>query len=197
MTRRTVYVVALVAFLAASVMTLTSIVVPRWIGWNRQTLSGGYIHYTYGLHERCSSLTHTCTRFPTKRDCYDGDRYFCFMWRSVGFLMSLAVVLEGMTLIAFVLVLAGGKQKREHGWKVLCGVIVLAAAVQASGMGLVAHLYQNDDRFFPGWKLDTSFVLCAISWSVQILLAAAIGATAILLPREGGYELIPGDSSQG
>jgi hypothetical protein len=54
-----------------------------------------------------------------------------------------------------------------------------------------AHLYDNDDRFFPGWKLDTSWILCTVSWSVMILLAGIISSTALLLPPEGGYELIP------
>lgn len=59
------------------------------------------------------------------------------MWRSVGFLMSFAVVIEGMTLIAFIVVLAGGKQKREKGWKVLCGLLVLAALIQCAGMAII------------------------------------------------------------
>lgn len=56
-----------------------------------------------------------------------------------------------------------------------------------------AYLYDNDDRFFPGWKLDISWVLCTVSWSVMLLLGCGITATALLLPMEGGYELIPDD----
>lgn len=59
------------------------------------------------------------------------------MWRSVGFLISLAVVLEGMTFVAFVVILAGGKQMRETGWKMLTVFLVLIGLVQAGGMGLV------------------------------------------------------------
>ena len=54
-----------------------------------------------------------------------------------------------------------------------------------------AFLYHDDDRFFPGWQLDTSWVLCTISWSTMILLAVGIASAALLLPAEGGYELIP------
>ncbi len=56
---------------------------------------------------------------------------------------------------------------------------------------LQAFLYDNDDRFFPGWKLDFSWVLCTASWSVLVILAGGIVASAFLLPSEGGYELIP------
>ncbi|KAL8993395.1 MAG: hypothetical protein Q9188_007340, partial [Gyalolechia gomerana] len=190
MTRRSVYAGALVVFLAACAMTLASIIIPRWISWDSETPSGQHIHYTYGLHRRCSSLTHTCEYFPHKQDCH-GDRYFCSMWRSVGFLMSFAVVIEGMTLIAFIVILGGGKQKREQGWKVISGLLVLSALIQCAGMAIIAFLYDNDDRFFPGWKLDSSWVLCTISWSVEIIMAGGIAATALLLPSEGGYELIP------
>ena len=146
------------------------------------------------------------------------------MWRSVGFLMSFAVVMEGMTLITFVVVIAGGKQKRESGWKILTGLLILVALIQCTAMALVvgfspfpfcvpddgrdgwhgpsfqhkltdegqqAYLYNSDDRFFPGWKLDTSWILCTVSWSMMIVLAGLISSAAVFLPQEGGYELIP------
>ncbi|KAK3173440.1 hypothetical protein OEA41_006769 [Lepraria neglecta] len=191
MTRKLVFGTALVAFLAACALTLTSIIVPRWISWDSETPSGERIHY--GLHRRCSSLTNSCDHFPQYQDCH-GDRYFCSMWRSVGFLMSFAIVLEGMTLITYIVILAGGKQKRESGWKILCGLHVLCGALQLAGMAIIAFLYDNDDRFFPGWKLDVSWIVCTISWSITYLLAGGIAAAAIWMPQEGGYELIPGDS---
>lgn len=57
-----------------------------------------------------------------------------------------------------------------------------------------AYLYDHDDRFFVGWRLDTSWILCTVSWSVQFLTALGISAAVFVLPEEGGYELIPGDS---
>lgn len=59
------------------------------------------------------------------------------MWRSVGFLMSFAVVIEGMTLIAFIVVLVGGKQKREQGWTVVSGLLLLAGLIQCAGMAII------------------------------------------------------------
>ena len=116
--------------------------------------SGVPIHYTYGLHSRCNSVTDECNYFPQQADCHGDERAFCTLWRSVGFLMSLAVVLEGMTLIAFVVMLAGGKQKRENGWRIVCALLCIVAVVQCLAMAFIAYLYNNDDRFFPGWKLD-------------------------------------------
>ena len=59
-----------------------------------------------------------------------------------------------------------------------------------------AFLYNNDDRFFPPWNLDISWVFCTVSWIVMILLACGISAAAIWLPQEEGYELIPGGNWQ-
>ena len=62
------------------------------------------------------------------------------MWRSVAFLMSFAVVLEGMTLIAYIVILAAGKQARETGWKLLSLLLVFVAVVHCAAMGLVVCL---------------------------------------------------------
>ncbi|ODM16457.1 hypothetical protein SI65_07964 [Aspergillus cristatus] len=94
--------------------------------------------YSYGLHRRCSSLTDTCESFPQGEDCHGEDRYFCSMWRSVGFLMSFAVVLEGISVVSYLIILSGGKRLRESGWKVLSLLIVLGAVVQAGSVSIVA-----------------------------------------------------------
>lgn len=65
------------------------------------------------------------------------------MWRSVGFLMSFAVVIEGMTLVAFIVIVAGGKQKREQGWKVLGGLLAFSALVQCAGMAIIVSLVSS------------------------------------------------------
>ena len=104
-------------------------------------------HYSYGLHRRCSSLSDTCESFPQREDCHGEDRYFCSMWRSVGFLMSFAIVLEGMSIVAYVIVLAGGKQLRESGWKVLSLLMVLSALVQAASMSIVVGILSSISFF--------------------------------------------------
>lgn len=54
--------------------------------------------------------------------------------------MSFAVVMEGMTLITFIVVLAGGKQKREQGWKVMSALLVLAGLIQCAGSAIIVSL---------------------------------------------------------
>lgn len=59
------------------------------------------------------------------------------MWRSVGFLMSFAVVLEGMSMVAYVIILSGGKRLRENGWRLLSILIILSVILQAASMSIV------------------------------------------------------------
>jgi len=57
--------------------------------------------------------------------------------------MSLGVVFEGMTLVAFLVLLFGGKQKREAGWGVLALLICVAATVQCAAMSLVVRVIRE------------------------------------------------------
>ncbi|KAJ9263470.1 hypothetical protein DTO271D3_2181 [Paecilomyces variotii] len=191
LTKTIVYTGSLLVFLAAFGLTIASIIIPKWVSYHSDKPN---FHYSYGLHRRCSSLTDTCEPFPQYEDCHADDRYFCSMWRSVGFFMSFAVVLEGMTVVAYLIILAGGKQLRESGWSILSLLIMLSAAVQAASMALVAYLYDNDERFFVGWKLDESWIMCTVSWCISLFCAAVVIAAARVLPSEGGYELIPDPS---
>ena len=53
--------------------------------------------------------------------------------------MSFAIVIEGMTLIAYLVILAGGVQKRTTGWKILSGMLVLVGAVQLTSMSIMVR----------------------------------------------------------
>ena len=54
--------------------------------------------------------------------------------------MSFAVVMEGMTLVAYIVLIAGGKQKREQGWKIICGLLFLVGLLQCASMALVVSV---------------------------------------------------------
>jgi len=131
------------------------------------------------------------------------------MWRTVGFLESFGVVIELCTLVSFVVIVAGGVQRRVQGWGVVVGVLLFGAFIQGAGMAIVvcffllgldvkwwliqfqAFLFDNDPRFWSGWQLDASFSLCNASWVLLVLTALGIAASAFYLPAEGDYELIP------
>jgi hypothetical protein len=173
---------------SASVLTIASINIPRWISYYDTASDGTPIAIQIGLHRQCFSTTGTCSHFPETADCHGPDRSFCSLWRSVGFLMSFNVVVEGAMIIAFVTILIGGRPMRERGWKLMSFFLFLVALIQCASMALVAYLYDWDDRFFVGWKLDVSWICATVSWAVSLLLAVVLAGSGLLLPPEGGYE---------
>ncbi|KAI0017467.1 hypothetical protein F4780DRAFT_755546 [Xylariomycetidae sp. FL0641] len=191
MTRQVVYSVALGVFVCTTAMTITSILTPHWVSYSVTAETGSTFSKNIGLHQICSSVdSPSCRPFPNKDDCRD-DQFFCSMWRTSGFLLSFATIVELATLITFLVVMAGGKYKREMGWKLIGGFLLADAVVEFAGMGLVAYLYDTDSQFvIPGWDLDWSFIVCTVSAGVSVLLAASLAASAWLLPPEDDYEYL-------
>jgi len=111
--------------------------------------------------------------------------------------MNFAAVLNMVILIGFVVVLQGGKQKRENGWKVIVCMLVAVALVQCAAMSIVAFLFDNDERFFDGWYLDKSWILCTASWTLTMLSGIFVALSAFIFPNEAGYELIPSERYNG
>lgn len=56
---------------------------------------------------------------------------------------------------------------------------------------LQAFLYDHDSRFFVGWELDKSWILCTVSWSVLLLDLVGVVGAALFMPSEDDYEPIP------
>jgi hypothetical protein len=126
-------------------MTISAILLPNWISFHSSLSPLDDLYIEYGLHQACSSLTSSCRPFPEPQDCQDSNgRYFCSLWRTTGFLMNLAAVLEFVTIVAYIVVLAGGKQKRRAGWKLLSIILLVTGMVQCAAMAIVASLTLYD-----------------------------------------------------
>ncbi|KAG8168548.1 hypothetical protein KVR01_001297 [Diaporthe batatas] len=196
MTRLSVYGVSLAVFIAASALTLTSILVPHWVSMDVESQNSDTLYSQHlGLHHYCNTALpdKPCRTFPDEeKDCDPNDRYFCSMWRTSGFLMSFATIAELATLVCFVVAIGGGQVKREYGWKVLCGLLSVVSVVQFAAMGLISFLYDNDEYFsVQGWRLDTSWILCTVSASVAAVLVGALASCAYFLPPEDdGYNFL-------
>lgn len=198
MTRKLVYSAALVAFASVTAMTLASIALPNWISYSITSIKGHSITRNIGLHEICSSGINslsdlpTCRPFPVERDdCLGDERGFCSIWRTTGFLMSLAIVVELATVVGFLVILSGGKMKRASGWKILSGLLTVVAALLLMAMGTVAYIFDNDDKFsVPGWRLDTSWIMTTVGAAVCLMCAALFPISVHVLPSEGDYEFL-------
>lgn len=59
-----------------------------------------------------------------------------------------------------------------------------------------AYLFETSKRFaVPGWRLDTSWILCTVSGTAVVLAAVGVAVSAYLLPPEDGYEFLYDDPS--
>jgi len=70
----------------------------------------------------------------------------------------------------------------------LCAVLMKERSTDS---GMQAFLFDHDNRFFVGWKLDKSWILCTISWIVLLMDVVGITVAAKMLPAEDDYEPIP------
>ncbi|KAI2640321.1 hypothetical protein GGS21DRAFT_412175 [Xylaria nigripes] len=191
MTRQAVYSVALGVFLCTTVLTIISLVTTHWVTYSVTASTGSTFSKHLGLHESCSSVADPpCRTFPSEEDCRD-DKAFCSLWRSSGFLLSFATIVELATLVSFFVVVTGGKFKRESGWKLIGGLLLADSMVEFASMGIVAWLFEHDSQFVvPGWTLDYSFYLCTTSASVSAVMAVVLAASAYILPPENDYETL-------
>jgi hypothetical protein len=130
------------------------------------------------------------------------------MWRTVGFLASFTTLLCLGGLVTFVVIMSGGKYKRETGWPFAAAFLTLVAVVEFVSISIVvstpgtkvipvqqligqAYLYDHDDQFtIPGWHLDTSFYLSTVGAAISLLAAFGIAFSAYLLPPEEGYDFL-------
>ncbi|KAL2129600.1 hypothetical protein VTI74DRAFT_7534 [Chaetomium olivicolor] len=198
MTHAVVYFAALVALLVATTLTLSALLSPTWVSLSVIPPSGGTVTDTIGLFRRChtsspsspSSATGKCAPFPDAARCRD-DGSFCSMWRTAGFLMSFAFVVELATVVGFFIIMAGGKVKRQGGWKVLGGLLSAVGVVEVGAMAVVAYIYDHDQMFLvPGYRLDSSWLICLGSAGIAMLTGAGLVVSAVLLPPEDGYQLL-------
>ena len=119
-------------------MVLASIVIPSWVTYSVTTLKGDTFEKHIGLHKSCSTLNDPkCRPFPTEELCMAGERYFCSLWRTIGFLASFSAILCLACLVSFLVVMSGGKYKRETGWRLVVGMLSLVSVVQLAIISMV------------------------------------------------------------
>lgn len=161
-------------------MTILSISLPRWVNYSVTTPTGDHIFQTIGLHRSCSNLRDPpCQTFPTDEQCdaaSDDKGRFCHLWRSAGFLANLAVAVQLVTVVAYVFVVAGGKQKRDQGWKVLAGLLTTVGVVEYFIIGIVVSLDLSPRPPFP---LLSLFFFLFFSFCFIVCLRLLANATSV------------------
>ncbi|KAK0616031.1 hypothetical protein B0T17DRAFT_539958 [Bombardia bombarda] len=195
MTRRIVYSAALAAVVAATAMTIASVVSTNWITYSVTTKSGHTVYDNIGLHQRCTSAgtsaSSSCVPFPSDDRCAKNGP-ICNIWRTTGFLMNLAVVLQCAVGVGIIISLAGGRVRRTDGWRILSVPLAIDALLQFCSVTFVQYLHDHDDMFIvPGYRLSWAWYLCIASACLTALVPVGMTISAYVLPDEDGYELLP------
>ncbi|KAI9172447.1 hypothetical protein HJFPF1_01949 [Paramyrothecium foliicola] len=173
-------------------MLVTASWIPHWVSYSVRTGMGETIEQHIGLHRSCSNLDDPpCREFPYRELCVEGERYFCSMWRTVGFMTAFAIILSLACVVSFFVIMGGGKYKRETGWPFVGAMLTLVSVVQFVIISIVAYLYDHDDQFtIPGWSLDSSWYMSTASATICLLSAVGLAVSAYLLPPEEGYDFL-------
>lgn len=66
---------------------------------------------------------------------------------------QLALVFAAAAILATLVVLLGGRVKRESGWRIIAGLLSVHAACLIVSTSLIVHEYRTDDRFYFGSSL--------------------------------------------
>lgn len=97
--------------------------------------------------------------------------------------MTFAVVLMSLGIVAYVIILSGGKKLRETGWGVLSTIIILSVAVQVASMALIVcsfSLWSIVVIVLMGFRRISSITMSASlsagNWTSHSLSALSAGA---------------------
>ncbi|KAF9580535.1 hypothetical protein BGW38_002793 [Lunasporangiospora selenospora] len=179
MPTRNAYIATLSSFVVVFVLQLISLFNPSWIQYTSP--EPFYTKTTYGLFQKCSTLTDDCRRFPQKSwgDC-DHDKgssgpmvNLCVEWRAAAGI-SIASTIVGVVIVAGLsMVLYAGETWHARGWKHLVGLISLFAGWQALSMGLIVHA-SSASSMFAHHRYGASFILSGVSWGLTAVMALGV-----------------------
>ena len=74
--------------------------------------------------------------------------------------MSFGVVMEGMTAISYIVIIAGGKQKRESGWHILAGLHVIVGVLLGAALSIiVSRSVANSYYIYVRKKVSSGYMI--------------------------------------
>lgn len=119
-------------------MTIVSISLPNWITYSVTTPSNTHLTQRIGLTRSCSNFRDPpCRPYPSEFQCEGDEAAFCRMWRSAGFLANFAAALHLVMIVVYIVLINGGKQRREGGWRALAGLLLSISAVEYAIIGVI------------------------------------------------------------
>ncbi|KAI9357467.1 hypothetical protein BD770DRAFT_443701 [Pilaira anomala] len=166
------YVVVFFLFCCSYALNLTALFLPKWLA--HVIPKPFYSETHYGLFKLCQSLTGDCRPFPRAENDDCKEEGFCQLWQAAGAGMILGAVVGTLTMIALLGVMCSNREKRERGWKLISGMLVLHAVPSIVSFSIIAYLYNTSSIFYSGTKYDQSFIINAVSWCLSLILSLSM-----------------------
>ncbi|ORY73863.1 hypothetical protein BCR35DRAFT_306977 [Leucosporidium creatinivorum] len=117
---------------------------------------------------------------------------FCDSWVTAGYAQQLAIVFAAAAILAALVVLLGGRLKRESGWRIIAGLLSVHAACLIVSTSLIVHEFRTDDRFYFGSTLDRGYIESTVAWALDVVIVGALVLVGVVgFTREDDYERIP------
>ncbi|CAI2165852.1 14796_t:CDS:2 [Funneliformis geosporum] len=171
-------------FTISYTFTLLALFLPNWLLFS--TSKPFRTYNNIGLFKRCSNtiLYDSCRPFPSSEynDCE--ENFFCEEWGLAGVTMILAAIVGGLTWLNFIMILLGGRLRREKAWKNSSGLLLLQALLQFITIFLIAHVYTTSEKFIFGFKYDYSFIFANVSACFGVLLSLTLFTNGLFSPPE-------------
>ncbi|CAG8582370.1 11456_t:CDS:2 [Paraglomus brasilianum] len=180
----TAYALISILFTIDYFLGFQSLIMPNWLVYVSRFPLKLEIHY--GLFKKCSSVQ-GCYPFPSpeRNDC--DEEWFCELWNAARFAVLFAAFVGAVTWLALVVVMLGGRGKRERMWGSIAAWLMFHAFFQFTAVGLIAYLFNNSDRFYFGYKYDMSFIFATISGSLSVMLSISLVLNGVLVPSRYDY----------
>ncbi|KAK4049826.1 hypothetical protein OIV83_003882 [Microbotryomycetes sp. JL201] len=121
----------------------------------------------------------------------DENWSFCDSWVTAGYAQQVSLVFGAAAIIASLVILLSGRQKRESGWRIIAGLLGVHAACLIVATSLIAHEFRTDDRFYYGSRLAQGYIISTTGWALDVVLVGLLVTVGVLgLVREDDYEQI-------
>ncbi|KAM0790264.1 hypothetical protein ACM66B_005569 [Microbotryomycetes sp. NB124-2] len=121
----------------------------------------------------------------------DENWSFCDSWVTAGYAQQVSLVFGAAAIIASLVILLSGRQKRESGWRIIAGLLGVHAACLIISTSLIAHEYRMDDRFYYGSTLGQGYIISTTGWALDVVIVGVLVTVGLLgLVKEDDYEPI-------
>ncbi|MBW0531160.1 hypothetical protein O181_070875 [Austropuccinia psidii MF-1] len=94
---------------------------------------------------------------------------FCEKWNTAAYTSQLSIIINLISVFCIFIVLIGNNYRKENGWKVCGGLILIHAIFQTISWSLIIKVFNEDDRFYLGSNLSLSTYISILTSILDLM----------------------------